>query len=112
MIISRLMRAFLSQGAPSSTDSDQLLRMIAGQALALLAVESANNCLVMLAEPGYLFIKELAVMIHGNRYRYVASSLLRSMCVYGQSEFHNSNLKEVSYILRGVSPFKFKLVIV
>uniref|UniRef100_A0A453AVX7 Uncharacterized protein n=1 Tax=Aegilops tauschii subsp. strangulata TaxID=200361 RepID=A0A453AVX7_AEGTS len=57
MIISRLMDAFLSRSAPSSTDTDQLLRMIAGQELALLAMESANNCLLMLAEPGYVFIK-------------------------------------------------------
>uniref|UniRef100_A0A8R7TDX4 Uncharacterized protein n=1 Tax=Triticum urartu TaxID=4572 RepID=A0A8R7TDX4_TRIUA len=69
MIISRLMDAFLSQSAHSSTDSDQLLRMIAGQALALLAMESANNCLLMLAEPGYVFIKELTLMIQGDKYK-------------------------------------------
>jgi hypothetical protein len=104
VIISRLMHAFLSQSAPSSTDPDQLLRMIAGQALAVLAIESANNCLAMLAEPGYAFIKELTVMIQGDRYRYIASSLLRSMCLHAQAKFGNSDLKEVSYILREVSP--------
>ncbi|XP_044318337.1 uncharacterized protein [Triticum aestivum] len=102
MIISRLMDAFLSESARSSTDSDQLLRMIAGQALALLAMESVNNCLLMLAEPGYVFIKELTVMIHGDKYRYIASSLLRSMFAHARPELGNSDLDEVSYILREV----------
>ncbi|XP_037483837.1 uncharacterized protein LOC119362698 [Triticum dicoccoides] len=102
VIISRLVHAFVSKGAQLSTDSDRLLQMIAGQALALLAMESENNCLIMLAEPGYEFMKELAVMIQGERYRYVASSLLQSIYVYDRSEIHKSNLKEVSYILRRV----------
>ncbi|VAH43084.1 unnamed protein product [Triticum turgidum subsp. durum] len=102
VIISRLMDAFLSQGTPSSADSDHLLRMISGQALAVLAMESANNCLIMLAEPGYMFIKELTLMIHSDKYRYVASSLLRNMCVHARSELRNSDLKEISYILREV----------
>ncbi|XP_037476047.1 uncharacterized protein LOC119353532 [Triticum dicoccoides] len=102
VIISRLMHAFLSQDALSSTDSDQRLRMKSGQALAVLAMESANNCLVMLAEPGYVFIKELTVMIHGGRYRYIASSLLRNMCVHARSGLRNSDLNEISYILREV----------
>uniref|UniRef100_A0ACD5WN55 Uncharacterized protein n=1 Tax=Avena sativa TaxID=4498 RepID=A0ACD5WN55_AVESA len=102
VIIRGLMRAFLSQSAPSSTDSDQLLRLIAGQALAVLAIESSNNCLAMLAEPEYAFIKELTVMIHSDRYRYIASSLLRNMCLHARAEFGNSDLKEVSYILREV----------
>ncbi|CAM0907102.1 unnamed protein product [Alopecurus aequalis] len=102
VIISRLMHEFLSRSEPSSTNSDQFLRMIAGQALAVLAIESANNCLAMLAEPGYAFIEELTVMIHVDRYRYVASSLLRNMCMHARAEFGNSDLKEVSYILREV----------
>ncbi|KAI5008467.1 hypothetical protein ZWY2020_009515 [Hordeum vulgare] len=102
VIISRLMHAFLSQDALSSTDSGQRLRMKSGQALAVLAMESANNCLVMLAEPGYVFIKELTVMIHGGRYRYIASSLLRNMCVHARPELRNSDLKEISCILREV----------
>ncbi|XP_020196325.1 uncharacterized protein [Aegilops tauschii subsp. strangulata] len=102
MIISRLMHAFLSQGASSSAVSDQLLRMNAGQALALLAMESVNNCLVMLAEPGYVFIKELTIMIHSGRYRCIASSLLQNMCVHAQFELGDSDLKEISYITREV----------
>ncbi|KAF7007187.1 hypothetical protein CFC21_022147 [Triticum aestivum] len=101
VIISRLMDAFLSQSALSRTDSAQLLQMTSGQALAVLAMESANNCLIMLAEP-HSFIKELTVMIHGDRYRYVASSLLQNMCVHVRPELGNSDLKEISYILREV----------
>ncbi|XP_073364147.1 uncharacterized protein [Aegilops tauschii subsp. strangulata] len=102
IIISRLMHAFLSEGASSSADSDQLLRMNAGQALALLAMGSVNNCLVMLAEAGSVFIKELTIMIHSGRYRYIASSLLQNMCVHAQPEIGNSDLKEISYITREV----------
>ncbi|VAH43086.1 unnamed protein product [Triticum turgidum subsp. durum] len=102
IIISRLMHAFLSEGASSSADSDQLLRMNAGQALALLAMGSVNNCLVMLAEAGSVFIKELTIMIHSGRYRYIASSLLQNMCVHAQSKIGNSDLKEISYITREV----------
>ncbi|VAH27271.1 unnamed protein product [Triticum turgidum subsp. durum] len=102
VIISRLMHAFLSQDALSSTDSGQRLRMKSGQALAVLAMESANNCSVMLEEPGYVFIKELTLMIHSDRYRYVASILLRNMCVHVRPELFNSDLKEISYIVREV----------
>uniref|UniRef100_A0A0D9X298 Uncharacterized protein n=1 Tax=Leersia perrieri TaxID=77586 RepID=A0A0D9X298_9ORYZ len=46
VVMNGLMHAFLRQ------DSDHLLREIAGQALAMLAMDSANNCLIMLMEPG------------------------------------------------------------
>ncbi|KAI5008466.1 hypothetical protein ZWY2020_009514 [Hordeum vulgare] len=102
VIISRLMHAFLSQDALSSTDSGQRLRMKSGQALAVLAMESADNCYVMLEEPGYAFIKELTLMIHSDRYRYVASILLRNMCVHARPKLCSSDLKEISYIVREV----------
>ncbi|KAI5008474.1 hypothetical protein ZWY2020_009522 [Hordeum vulgare] len=103
LIISRLMYAFLRQDAPSSGDTEQLLPMIAGQALAVLAMESTNNCLVMLAEPGHVFIRELTIMIHNERqYRYAAASLLRDMCVQARPVLSKSDLKNISYILREV----------
>lgn len=102
VIIGRLMHAFLSQDTPSSTDLDHLMRKVAGQALAVLAMESPNNCLVMLAEPGYVFIKELTIMIHSEKCMYVAASLLWNMCMHAQSELGNSDLKELSHILREV----------
>ncbi|CAM0907104.1 unnamed protein product [Alopecurus aequalis] len=102
VIISKLMHAFLSQGASSTTYSGQVLRMISGQALVVLSMDSANNCLAMLAETGYVFIKELTVMINCDRYKYIASSLLRNICVHARSELDNSDMKEISSILREV----------
>ncbi|XP_010230262.2 uncharacterized protein LOC100823030 [Brachypodium distachyon] len=98
-IISRLMHAFISKGGPSSTNSDHLLGKIAGQALALLAMENTNNCLVMLAGPDYVFIKELTIMIHSERYKYIAASLLRYMCVHARPQLTSSDLKDLSQIL-------------
>uniref|UniRef100_A0ACD5YYQ9 Uncharacterized protein n=1 Tax=Avena sativa TaxID=4498 RepID=A0ACD5YYQ9_AVESA len=100
VIISKLMHAFFSQGAASSTeDSGQL---VPGQALAVLAMDSASNCLAMLAEKGDLFIKELTDMIKGDRCRYVASCLLRDICVHARSKLRSWDLKEISSILRKV----------
>ncbi|XP_024314975.1 uncharacterized protein LOC100822712 [Brachypodium distachyon] len=98
-IISRLMHAFISKGGPSSTNSEHLLRKITGQVLALLAMENTHNCLVMLAEPEYVFIKELTMMIHSERYKYVAASLLRNMCVHARPQLTSSELKDLSQIL-------------
>ncbi|XP_062188216.1 uncharacterized protein LOC133891503 [Phragmites australis] len=101
-IMTRLMQAFLSPDGPSSTDDDQLLRKVAGQALAMLAMESVNNCLAMLREPGYEFIKVLTSMIYVDRYRCVAASLLRSMILHARPELKETDLKELSYSLREV----------
>ncbi|BAT02941.1 uncharacterized protein [Oryza sativa Japonica Group] len=102
VIISSLMREFLSQDPSSSRNCNHLLRKNAGQALAILAMESTDNCLVMLMEPGYVFIRELTTMIHDNRYKCTAASLLWNMCEHAQPELSNSDLKELSYILREV----------
>ncbi|EEC82570.1 hypothetical protein OsI_27121 [Oryza sativa Indica Group] len=102
VIISSLMREFLSQDPSSSRNSNHLLRKNAGQALAMLAMESTDNCLIMLMEPGYVFIRELTTMIHDDRYKCIAASLLWNMCEHAQPELSNSDLKELSYILREV----------
>ncbi|OEL24907.1 hypothetical protein BAE44_0014072 [Dichanthelium oligosanthes] len=102
LIITRLMTTFLTPDGPSSTDADWLLRKVAGQALAMLAMDSVNNCLVMLRETRYVFMKELTAIIHVDRYRCVAASLLRSMCLHARPELKESDLKELSYILREV----------
>ncbi|KAL6657072.1 hypothetical protein ACP70R_004852 [Stipagrostis hirtigluma subsp. patula] len=101
VIIPKLMQAFLTPG-PSSTDADWLLREVAGQALAMLAMDNINNCLVMLRETRYKFIKELTGMIHIDRYRCVAASLLRNICLHARPELKENDLKELSYILREV----------
>ncbi|CAL5063877.1 unnamed protein product [Urochloa decumbens] len=64
VIITWLMQAFLRPDRPSSTDADKLLREVAGQALAMLAIDNANNCCAMLGETGHEFIKVLTSMIH------------------------------------------------
>ncbi|KAI4967467.1 hypothetical protein ZWY2020_025855, partial [Hordeum vulgare] len=76
LIITRLVQAFLSAEGTTSTNADHLLRKVAGQALAMLIIESAYNCLVILKEPE--FAKELKIMIHDKKYIYVAASLLRN----------------------------------
>ena len=48
VIITLLMQAFLKPDRPSSMDADKLLREVAGQALAMLAMDNVNNCLAML----------------------------------------------------------------
>jgi hypothetical protein len=52
VIITLLMQAFLKPDRPSSTEADKLLREVAGQALAMLAMDGVNNCLAMLGEKG------------------------------------------------------------
>jgi hypothetical protein len=103
VIISLLMHTFLRRNAPSVTDSDELLQIISGHALAVLAMESHSNCLAMSEELGYAFVKELTTMIQADRYRYIAARLLQNICVNARSKFSKADLKELSYILPKVS---------
>ncbi|KAL6841781.1 hypothetical protein ACP4OV_028293 [Aristida adscensionis] len=107
-IISFLMLAFLSPDGPLSTDADRLLRKVAGQALTMLAMDSGSNCKAMLRGTGYGFIKELTSMIHVDRYRYVAASLLRSICLHVGDELKEEDLKELSYSVREVQERIFR----
>ncbi|KAF2924214.1 hypothetical protein DAI22_07g253200 [Oryza sativa Japonica Group] len=109
VIISSLMCRFLSRDPSSSTNCNHLLRKTAGQALAMLAMESKDNCLVMLMEPGYAFIRELTATIHNDRYKCITASLLWSMCEHAQCKLSNSDLKGLSDILRLVSCKFFSL---
>ncbi|KAL6896587.1 hypothetical protein ACP4OV_007159 [Aristida adscensionis] len=102
VVITSLMHAFLTQEGTLSADDDRLLRKVAGQALAMLAMDNVNNCLAMLRETGYEFIKELTSMIYADRYRCLAANLLRNMCLHARSELRELDLKELSYILRKV----------
>uniref|UniRef100_A0A8I6WRV2 BLE2 protein n=1 Tax=Hordeum vulgare subsp. vulgare TaxID=112509 RepID=A0A8I6WRV2_HORVV len=97
LIITRLVQAFLGAEGTTSTNADHLLRKVAGQALAMLTIESAYNCLVILKEPE--FMKELKIMIHDKKYIYVAASLLRNLCMHARSELKESDLKELSHTL-------------
>uniref|UniRef100_A0A453AVY6 BLE2 protein n=1 Tax=Aegilops tauschii subsp. strangulata TaxID=200361 RepID=A0A453AVY6_AEGTS len=100
MIITKLMQAFLYSEGTMSTNDDHLSRKVAGQALAMLTIQSAQNCLVILKEPW--FMKELKILIHDKRYIYVAASLLRNLCLHARSELRESDLKELSHTLREV----------
>ena len=99
-VTSRLVHAFLSQdAAPSVTDSDKSLQHIAGQTLAVLTMEGPGNCLAISAEAGYALIKELTTMIHVDRHKYTAASLLQNICVHTQSMLSKADLNELSHIL-------------
>ncbi|PAN19686.2 hypothetical protein PAHAL_3G290200 [Panicum hallii] len=100
VIITLLMQAFLKPDRPSSTEADKLLREVAGQALAMLAMDSVNNCVAMLGETGHEFIGVLTSMIHIDRYRCVAASLLRNICHHARPELKEPDLMELSYCLR------------
>ncbi|RLN08166.1 hypothetical protein C2845_PM11G17740 [Panicum miliaceum] len=102
VIIARLMQEFLSLGRPSATHADHVLRKVAGQALAMFAMESVHNSSAILNETGHVFIKELTTMIHDDSYRCVAASLLRSMCLHARTELNESDLQAISYSVREV----------
>jgi len=102
VIITRLMQEFLSLGRPSVTHADHVLRKVAGQALAMLAMESAHNSSVILNETGHVFIKELTAMIHDDRYSCVAASLLRSLCLHARPDLNELDLQAISYSVREV----------
>jgi hypothetical protein len=102
VIITWLKRAFLRTDSPSSTDADRSLREVAGQALAMLAMDNSNNCLAMLGEATHEFITTLTSMVHIDRYRCMGASLLRSICQNARPELKERDLKELSYCLRQV----------
>ncbi|KQK14904.1 uncharacterized protein LOC100833441 [Brachypodium distachyon] len=102
LIITMLMQTFINTEGTMSNNAGRLLRKVAGQALAMLTIESVHTCLIMLKEPE--FIKELKTMIliHDDKYMYVAASLLRNLCLHAQSELRELDLKEISHTLREV----------
>jgi len=108
-IINRLMHAFLTPDEPSSSTgasvshSREALRKVAGQALAMLAIDNVDNCLIMLRQAGYSFIEELTTLIYVDRYRCVAASLLRSVCMHARPDLKETDLKQLCYISRTVS---------
>jgi hypothetical protein len=106
LIITMLMQIFLNAEVSQSTNIDPLLRKVAGQALAMLATESVQNCLIMLREPEFIKKLKHMILIHDEKYIYVAASLMCNMCLHAHSELRESDLKELSQTLREVSPAK------
>ncbi|RLN36161.1 hypothetical protein C2845_PM03G14730 [Panicum miliaceum] len=94
VIIGRLMDAFLKSSVISCKNPNWLLQKVAGQALAMLAVESADNCAAMLMEAGNA-IGELASMILENNNGYVAARLLQNVFQHMQPELSSSDLRKL-----------------
>uniref|UniRef100_A0A0E0LP67 BLE2 protein n=1 Tax=Oryza punctata TaxID=4537 RepID=A0A0E0LP67_ORYPU len=102
VLITRLMKAFLNLDRTSSTNVDCLLQKVAGQALAMLAMDNVHNCLVMLNEPEFTNKLKNMILIHDEKYTYVAASLLCSMCQHAQAKLTKSDLKELCHAMREV----------
>uniref|UniRef100_A0A0D9X2B5 BLE2 protein n=1 Tax=Leersia perrieri TaxID=77586 RepID=A0A0D9X2B5_9ORYZ len=102
VLITRLIKAFLSSSGPSSSNVDCLLPKVAGQALAMLAAENVHNCLVMLKEPQFINELKNMILVHDHKCIYVAASLLRNLCLHAQPQLTESDLKELSQTLREV----------
>ncbi|XP_025801791.1 uncharacterized protein LOC112881343 [Panicum hallii] len=100
-IIGRLMDAFLKPSATSCKNPNRFLQKVAGQALAMLAMESADNCAAMLMEAGNA-IGELASMICENNNRYVAARLLHNVFQNMQPELSSSDMRKLCETLRKV----------
>ncbi|KAF2924239.1 uncharacterized protein [Oryza sativa Japonica Group] len=102
VLITRLIKAFLDSNGPSSSDVDCLLPKVAGQALVMLSLENSHNCFVILKEPEFINKLKNMILIHDDKYIYVAASLLRNMCLHAQPELTELDLKELSQTLREV----------
>ncbi|XP_015646076.1 uncharacterized protein [Oryza sativa Japonica Group] len=102
VLITRLMKAFIKSDGTSSTNVDCFLPKVAGQALAMLAMDNVHNCLVMMKEPELINKLKNMILIPDEKYIYVAASLLRSMCQHAQAKLTESDLKELSHTLQEV----------
>ncbi|KAF8712843.1 hypothetical protein HU200_028616 [Digitaria exilis] len=82
VIIHKLLHIFIV-GQDGPTNYEQSLRVAAGGALSNHAMESPENCLVMLEEQlgdGYDLAKDLVGMLRSDEYTCVAVSLLQNLC--------------------------------
>ncbi|KAM3383760.1 hypothetical protein ACQJBY_008432 [Aegilops geniculata] len=102
LIITRLKQTFLNEENPMIANADHLSRKVAGQALAMLTTESVQNCLIVLQEPDFIKKLKHMILIHDGKYIYVAASLLCNLCLHSRHELRESDLKELSHILREV----------
>ncbi|KAF6999724.1 hypothetical protein CFC21_015704 [Triticum aestivum] len=102
LIITRLKQTFLNEENPMIANADHLSQKAAGQALAMLTTESAQNCLIVLQEPDFIKKLKHMILIHDGKYIYVAASLLRNLCLHSRHELRELDLKELSHILREV----------
>ncbi|CAO2034838.1 unnamed protein product [Urochloa humidicola] len=69
----------------------------------MLAMENVDNCLAMVRDTEYEFLKELTAMMNNDdRYSCVVASLLRNMCLHASSELKDLDLEMLSHILAKV----------
>lgn len=104
LIITRLKQTFLNAENPMIANADHLSLKVAGQALAMLTTERVQNCLIVLKEPEFVKKLKHMILIHDDKYIYVAASLLCNLCLHSRHELTESDLKELSHILREVNP--------
>ncbi|KAF2924225.1 hypothetical protein DAI22_07g254200 [Oryza sativa Japonica Group] len=102
VLITRLTKAFLNLDRTSSTNVDCLLTKVAGQELAMLATDNVHNCLVMLKEPEFINKLKHMILIHDEKYIYVAATLLCRMCQHALAKLTESDLKELCETLHEV----------
>ncbi|KAM0904904.1 hypothetical protein ACQ4PT_017689 [Festuca glaucescens] len=92
VIISKLMHVFLGRDEPSNR-YDPSLRTAAGQALAMLAMESAGNCSAILDELVYNTILDLNQMLINYENEYLVVTILQSLWAHSRVEpRHRSRL--------------------
>ncbi|CAL5023688.1 unnamed protein product [Urochloa decumbens] len=94
VIIGKLMHAFLRRYGPASMDDDQSLPMVAGEALANLALWGTANCLAILEELGNEAIQDLKNMLCEDEYRYVAANLLQNLCAHCRDKMRHPDVSE------------------
>ncbi|CAL4955836.1 unnamed protein product [Urochloa decumbens] len=94
VIIGKLIHAFLGRGEHTNMYHDQPLRMVAGEALANLAIGSAANCKAILKEQGYDIIKDLKKLLYNIDYQYIAASLLQNLCTHCIDELQRPSSRE------------------
>ncbi|WVZ69667.1 hypothetical protein U9M48_018420 [Paspalum notatum var. saurae] len=94
VITGKLMHAFLGRYGPTNMNYSRPLRLVAGEALANLAIESADNCLVILEEHGYKLIEDLRDMLWHDEYRDAATTLLQNLCAHSRDKMHSLGANE------------------
>jgi hypothetical protein len=90
VIISKLMHVFLGRDEPSNR-YDPSLRTAAGQALAMLVMESAGNCSAILEEPVYNTILDLNQMLIDYENEYLVVTIMQSLWAHSIVEPRHRN---------------------
>ncbi|EEC82584.1 hypothetical protein OsI_27137 [Oryza sativa Indica Group] len=101
-LVAGILRNLAFDDRTSSTNVDCLLTKVAGQALAMLATDNVHNCLVMLKEPEFINKLKHMILIHDEKYIYVAATLLCRMCQHALAKLTESDLKELCETLHEV----------